>query len=109
MYSGDAYARELSINMEALGEAPAAGPPRTASSGLSAWVNPGVLGVGVTHEALGGIKLPHPLYFSRNISAMRKRRSAKLCAHLPEYLAEVVCKFGANPISDDVTVTSEVK
>ena len=33
---------------------------------------------------------------------------AKYCAHLPEYLAEVVCKFCANPISDNVTVTSEV-
>ena len=67
------------------------------------------LGVGATHEALGGgIKLP-PLYFSRNISATRKRRSAKLCTHLPEYLAEVMCKFGADPISDDVTVTSEVR
>ena len=56
----------------------------------------------------GGHKVP-PLYFSRNISATRKRRSAKLCTHLPEYLAEVVCKFGADRISDDVTVTSEVR
>ena len=26
-----------------------------------------------------------------------------------EYLAEVVCEFGADPISDDITVTSEVR
>ena len=69
------------------------------------------LGVGATLEALGGggHKVAFPLYFSRNISATRKRRNAKLCTHLPEYLAEVVCKFGADPISDDVTVTSEVR
>ena len=35
VYYGDGYARELNINMEAPGEAPAAGPPRTASSGVS--------------------------------------------------------------------------
>ena len=60
-----------------------------------------------THEALGDIKLPP--YLSRNISAMRKHRNAKLCTHLPKYLAEVMCKFGANPMSDDVTEISEVK
>ena len=66
------------------------------------------LGVGATREALGAGHKVAPLYFSRDISATRKRRSAKLCTHLPEYLAEVMCKFGADPISDDVTVTSEV-
>ena len=43
-----------------------------------------------------------PLYFSHNISATRKRRNAELCIQLPEYLTEVVCKSGANLISDDV-------
>ena len=55
-----------------------------------------------------GLKVT-PLYFPRNISATRTRRSAKLCTHLLEFLAEVVCKFGADPISDDVTVMSEVR
>ena len=50
-----------------------------------------------------------PVYFSVNISSKRKRKSAKLCTHLPETPGEVVYKFGANPISDDVTVMSEVK
>ena len=63
------------------------------------------LGVGATREALGGWHKVAPLYFSRNISAKRKRRDAKLCTHLPEYIAEVVCKFDADSISDDVTVT----
>ena len=56
----------------------------------------------------GGIKL-HPLYFSPNISATPKRRNAELCTHLPEYLAEVVSTFDADPVSHDVTVTSEVR
>ena len=37
----------------------------------------------------GGIKLP-PLYFCDDIVATRRDREAKLCTHLPEYLAEVV-------------------
>ena len=66
------------------------------------------VGVGAAYEALRGA-LSCPLYFSRNISKTRKRRSGKRCTHLLEYLAEVVCKFGADPITDDVTMTSEVK
>ena len=67
------------------------------------------LGVRASREALGGRHKVAPLYFSRNVSATRKRRNAKLSTHLPEYLAEVMCKFGADPISDDVTVTLEVR
>ena len=33
VYYEDAYARELNINMQALGETPATGPPCTVSSG----------------------------------------------------------------------------
>ena len=55
-----------------------------------------------------GIKLPPPIYLSRNISATPKRRDAKPCTDLPECLAEVVCKLDANPISDDITMTSEI-
>ena len=71
----------------------------------------------LTRQALGSAPLARrweghkvvPLYFSQNISATRKRRNAKLCTHLPDYLAEGVCKFGADSTSDDVTVTSEVR
>ena len=56
----------------------------------------------------GGHKVAS-LYISRNISATRERRNAKLCTHLPDYLAEVVCNFDADPTSDDVTETSEVR
>ena len=35
VYYGDAYARELNINMQTLGKAPDAAPPCMASSGLS--------------------------------------------------------------------------
>ena len=45
----------------------------------------------------GGIKLP-PLYFYDDIVATRRDREAKHCTHLPEYLAEVVSKFGVDPI-----------
>ena len=74
-------------------------------------LNRQALGVGATREALGGggMKLPPPLYFSSNISATREPRNAKLYTHLPEYLVEVMCKFGADPMPDDVTVTSEVR
>ena len=68
------------------------------------------LDVGATHEVLGGggHKVA-ALYFSCNISAAHKCRNAKPGTQPPENLAEVICKFSANPISDDVTVTSEVK
>ena len=78
---------------------------------------PGTEDMLLTRQALRGRRHPQgagghkvaPLYFSRNISATRKRRNAKLCTHLPEYLADVVCQFSGGPISDDVTVTSEVR
>ena len=47
--------------------------------------------------ALGGHKVA-PLYFCDDIVAMRRDREAKLCTHLSEYLAEVVFKFGVDPI-----------
>ena len=39
-----------------------------------------------------------PLYFCDDIVATRRDRGAKLCTHLPEYLAEVVSKFGVDRI-----------
>ena len=59
-------------------------------------------------NAGGGHKVA-PLYFCKDIVATRRDREAKLCTHLPEYLAEVVSKFGVDRIWNDVTVTSEVK
>ena len=56
----------------------------------------------------GGHKVG-PLYFCKDIVSTRRDREAKLCTHLPKYLAEVVPKFGTDPICNDVTVTSEVK
>ena len=45
----------------------------------------------------GGHKVA-PLYFCDDIVGTRRDREAKLCTRLPEYLAEVVCKFGVDPI-----------
>ena len=67
------------------------------------------LGVGATREALGGHKVAP--FTSHAISLQRVSVEARnyACTHLLEYLAEVVCECGADPISDDVTVTSEVR
>ena len=46
----------------------------------------------------GGGHTVAPLYFCDDIAATRRGREAKLCIHLPEYLAEVVFKFGVDPI-----------
>ena len=60
------------------------------------------MGVGATHEVLReGMKLPPLLLPQISDSATPQRRNTKLCTHLP-YPAEVVCKFDANSISDDV-------
>ena len=48
--------------------------------------------------AEGGIYVVAPLYFDDDIVATRKDREAKLCTHLPKYLAEVLSKFGVDPI-----------
>ena len=48
--------------------------------------------------ALGGGHKVVPLYFCDDIVATEKDREAKLCTHLPEYLAEVMSKFGVDPI-----------
>ena len=66
------------------------------------------LGLRATLQPLGGHKVA-PLYFCDDIVRTRKDREAKFCTHVPEYLAEVVSKFGVDPIWNDVTVTSEVK
>ena len=66
------------------------------------------LGLRATRQPLEGHKAA-PLYFYDDIVAKRRYREAKLRTHLPEYLAQVVSKFGVDPISSDVTVTSEVK
>ena len=71
-------------------------------------VNPAGAGGWRHPQGAGGHKVA-PLYFSCNISTTRKHRNAKRCTHLPEYLAEVMCEFGAGPMSDDLTVTSEVR
>ena len=46
----------------------------------------------------GGGHIVAPLYFCDDIVATRRDREAKLCTHLPEYLAEVVSKFCIDPI-----------
>ena len=58
----------------------AAGPPRHAPA------------------AGGGGHKVAPLYFCEDIVATRRDREAKRCTHLSEYLAEVVSKFGVDPI-----------
>ena len=40
------------------------------------------------------------------ILTVELRLEAKLCTHIPEYLAEIMSKFGVDPIWNDVTVTS---
>ena len=50
------------------------------------------------HAAGGGGHKVAPLYFCDDIVGTRKDREAKLCTHLPEYVAEVVSKFGVDPI-----------
>ena len=72
-------------------------------------VNPAAAGPPRHPPAAGGGHKVAPLYFCNDVVGMRKGREAKLCTHLSEYLAEVVFKFGVDPISNDVTVTSEVK
>ena len=52
-------------------------------------------------------KNPNP-FTSHALSPQRVNVETRNFAHLSEYLAEVVCKFGADPISDDVAVTSEL-
>ena len=56
------------------------------------------LGLRATRQPLGGGHKVAPLYFCDDIVATREDREAKLCTHLPEYLAEVVYKFGVDPI-----------
>ena len=46
----------------------------------------------------GGIYVVAPLYFCDDIVATRSDTEAKLCTRLPNYLAEVVSKFGFDPI-----------
>ena len=55
------------------------------------------LGLRATRQPLGGHKVA-PLYFCEDIVATQRDREAKLCAHLPVYLAKVVSKFGVDPI-----------
>ena len=52
------------------------------------------LGLRATRQPLGGggIKLP-----CDDIVTTRRDREAKLCTHLPEYMAEGVSKFGVDP------------
>ena len=70
--------------------------------------NPAAAGPPRHPPAAGGHKVV-PLYFCEDIVATHRVREAKLCIHLPEYLAEVVFKFGVDTILNDVTVTSAVK
>ena len=46
--------------------------------------------------AAGGGHIVAPLYFCDDIAATRRDREAKVCTHLPEYLAQVVSKFGVD-------------
>ena len=56
------------------------------------------LGLRATRQPLGGGHKVAPLYFCADIVATQRDRETKLCTHLPEYLAEVVSKFGVDPI-----------
>ena len=56
------------------------------------------LGLRATRQLLGGGHKVAPLYFYDDIVGTRRDREAKLCTRLPEYLAEVVSKFGVDPI-----------
>ena len=47
---------------------------------------------------VGGGAYSCPLYFCDDIVATRRDREAKPCIRLPECLAEVVFKFGVDPI-----------
>ena len=60
-------------------------------------INPAGAGPPRHPPAAGGHKVA-PLYFYDDIVATRRDREAKLCTHLPEYLAELVFKFGVDPI-----------
>ena len=62
-------------------------------------VNPAAAGSPHHPPAAGGgaYSCP-PLYLWDDIVAMRRDREARLCTRLPEYLAEVVFKFGVDPI-----------
>ena len=55
------------------------------------------LGLRATRQPLGGHTVA-PLYFCDDIVATRRDRKAKLCIHLPEYLAEDVSEFGVDRI-----------
>ena len=61
-------------------------------------INPAAAGPPHHPPAAGGGHKVAPLYFCEDIVATRGDREAKLCTHLPEYLAEVVCKYGVDPI-----------
>ena len=77
---------------------------------MLSWAPPKVLwapttkvGTGITVQffnpaAAGGGHKVAPLYFCDDIVATRRDRKAKLRTHLPEYLPEVVSKFGVDPI-----------
>ena len=71
--------------------------------------NPAAAGPPRHPPAAGGGAYSCPLYFCDDIVATRRDREAKFCRRLPEYLAEVVSKFGVNLIWNYVAVTSEVK
>ena len=59
--------------------------------------NPAAAGPPRHPPAAGGHKVA-PLYFCEDIVATRGDKEAKLCTQLLEYLAEVVSKFGVDPI-----------
>ena len=60
-------------------------------------INPAAAGSPRHPPAAGGGHKVAPLYFCEDV-ATRRDREAKLCTHLPEYLAEVVFKFDVDPI-----------
>ena len=60
--------------------------------------NPAAAGPPRHPPVAGGRHKVAPLYLCDDIVATRRDREAKLCTHLPEYLAEVVSKFGVDPI-----------
>ena len=61
-------------------------------------LNPATAGPPRHPPAAGGGHKVAPLYFCDDIVATRRDIEAKLCTHLSEYLAEVMSKFGVDPI-----------
>ena len=59
------------------------------------------LGLRATRRLLGGGYIVAPLHICVDNVATRSDREAKLCTHIPEYIAKIVSKFSVDPIEND--------